>query len=196
MLLLRQLMGVVVAMLTGLYAVAAWGAETDGFRVAGFPEVAQGLSQGELVRALEGKQGTCKHDLVRSSHDASIFVVRSCDEPKVYVSFCNGKLYWASTYLPGGFSSVVSHLWTATGIGGPNAEFKVENATGRTKIIRSGEVAQDYEMTLHLRGSDFGMALTMFAAGQDGEGVADDYRIDYQSNLDPKECRLGLDPAK
>ncbi len=183
-------------MFVGAALSTAWAAETNGFRVMGFPEVAQGSSPDDLARALERKRGSCAHDVVRSSHDASIFVVRSCAEPKVYVSFCNGKLYWASTYLPGGFSSIVSQLWTATGNGGPNADFKVENATGRTKIIRSGEVAQDYEMSLHLRGAAYGMTLTMFAAGENSESVASDYRIDYQSNLDPKKCRLGLDPAK
>lgn len=158
-----------------------------GFRVLGYREIEQGQSHGQVLEALKKSTRQCRQDLTGASHDASLFVIKSCFEPKVYLSFCDDKLYWASTVVKGDFAAFIGMLriFTRSGLAG---DFKVSDAIVKPQVRRDNKVVQDYELSLVMSGTKYDVTLTMFADGQPVKGVASDYRLDYQAHVDADKC--------
>jgi len=158
-----------------------------GFRVLGYREIHQGQSHAQIREALKKSTRQCRQDLSGAGHDPWLFVIKSCFEPKVYLSFCKNKLYWASTVVKGDFAAFIGMLriFTVSGLAG---EFKVSDAIVKPQVRRDNKVIQDYELSLVMTGSKYDVTLTMFADGQPVKGVASDYRLDYQAHVDTSKC--------
>lgn len=187
----RLLFLAVVLLLISLYPTTELAAShpTHKFHVRNFPDIVQGMSLSALKGVVGKLNRNCPQKLERSTDDPAVYIIYICQEPQVYLSFCNDELYWASTFRRGGFGRFVREIKTYKRNSAMAAYLKVRDVAAKTGALSNGAVINRDELSVQLHRDEYTLTMTLTGNSTNGIGVESEIRMDFQANLDPNTCR-------
>ena len=172
-----------------LYVGSVAARPIDKFHVRNFPDIVQEMSLATLKNVVGTLNRSCPQRLERSANDPSIYVIYLCDEPQIFLSFCNDRLFWASTFLRGGFLMFVREIKTFKSNRAMAAFLKVTDVTVDTRAVVDGAVVSENQMSVHLERAEYTLTMTLFGAPPGKLGVESEIRMDFQAKLDTSTCK-------
>ena len=172
-----------------LYVGSASARPIDIFHVRNYPDILQGMSLAALKNVVGKLNNNCPQRLERSADNPSIYKIYICDEPQIYLSFCNDRLYWASTFLRGGFFKFVREIKTFKSNKAMAAFLDVKDVTVDTRAVVDGAVVSENQLSVHLERDEYTLIMTLFGAPPGKLGVESEIRMNFQAKLDTSTCK-------
>ncbi len=161
----------------------------DKFHVRNFPDIVQGMSLAQLKKLVGNLNYNCPQRLGQSADDPLIYEIYLCDEPQIYLSFCNDQLYWAVTYRKGGFRQFVREIKTYKHNKAFAAYLEAGDVTVQTRAPAEGGGVIEDQLSVLLQNHEYTLTMTLYGAPTGEVGVVSEIRMTYQAKVDPSSCQ-------